>query len=68
MPQTERLWVEERSRRIPASLQRAALKKLQMLNAAGVLGDLTLPPGNRLERKLTMPLDDRLEASTTHNG
>ena len=50
MPQTERLWVEERSRRIPASLQRAALKKLQMLNAAGALGDLALPPGNRLER------------------
>ena len=37
-------------RRIPASLHRAALKKLQMLNAAGGLGDLALPPGNRLER------------------
>ena len=47
---TERLWHEERSRRIPASLHRAALKKLQMLNAAGALGDLALPPGSRLER------------------
>ena len=47
---TERLWNEERSRRIPASLHKAALKKLQMLNAAGALGDLAVPPGNRLER------------------
>jgi toxin HigB-1 len=48
--ETERLWNEERSRRIPANLHRGALKKLQMLNAAGALGDLALPPGNRLER------------------
>jgi len=47
---TERLWQEERSQRIPASLRRTALKKLQLLNAAGALGDLALPPGNRLER------------------
>ena len=48
--ETERLWYEERSRRIPASLHKAALKKLQILNAAGALSDLALPPGNRLER------------------
>lgn len=48
--ETERLWKEERCRRIPASVYKAALKKLQMLNAAGALGDLALPPGNRLER------------------
>jgi proteic killer suppression protein len=48
--ETERLWKEERSRRIPPSLRKVALKKLQMLNAAGALGDLALPPGNRLER------------------
>lgn len=48
--ETERLWKEERACRIPASLRKAALKKLQMLNAAGALGDLALPPGNRLER------------------
>lgn len=47
--ETERLWREERSRRIPATLRRAALKKLQLLNAAGALGDLAVPPGNRLE-------------------
>ena len=48
--ETERLWKEEHTRRIPASLRKAALKKLQMLNAAGALGDLAVPPGNRLER------------------
>lgn len=48
--ETERLWKEEPARRIPADLRRPALKKLQMLNAAGALDDLALPPGNRLER------------------
>ena len=51
-PDTERLWNEERSRRIPASLRRVALRKLQMLNAAAALNDLLVPPGNRLERLL----------------
>jgi proteic killer suppression protein len=48
--ETERLWKQERSRRIPASIHKAVLRKLQMLNAAGVLDDLAVPPGNRLER------------------
>ena len=47
---TERLWQEERSRRIPANIHKAAFKKLQMLNAAASLSDLLVPPGNRLER------------------
>jgi proteic killer suppression protein len=48
--ETERLWKEERTRRIPADLRKPALKKLQMLNAATALTDLLVPPGNRLER------------------
>jgi toxin HigB-1 len=48
--ETERLWKEERVRRIPATLRKGAFKKLQLLNAAGALGDLAVPPGNRLER------------------
>jgi proteic killer suppression protein len=47
--ETEQLWKEERSRRLPASIHRAALKKLQILNAAGALTDLAIPPGKRLE-------------------
>jgi proteic killer suppression protein len=45
----ERLGNEERTRRIPASLRKPALKKLQILNAAAALADLLVPPGNRLE-------------------
>lgn len=48
--ETERLWREERSRRLSPELQKQALKKLQILNAAGALGDLVVPPGNRLEQ------------------
>ena len=47
--ETEQLWKEERSRRLPATIHRAALKKLQILNAAGALTDLAIPPGKRLE-------------------
>jgi proteic killer suppression protein len=35
--------------RLPAEIQRAALRKLRMLNRAGTLQDLRVPPGNRLE-------------------
>ena len=36
-------------RRIPPELRRIAVRKLDMLNAASSLGDLRMPPGNRLE-------------------
>jgi len=49
-PRTEKLWNEERSRSLPPSLLRPAMRKLQMLNAAAGLDDLAVPPGNRLER------------------
>lgn len=37
------------SRRLPAGIQRVALRKLRMLNRAQTLKDLRVPPGNRLE-------------------
>ena len=37
------------TRRIPADVRAVALRKLDMLNAAQVLLDLRVPPGNRLE-------------------
>ncbi len=46
---TEDLWHRKRVRRMDAGLQRVALRKLAMLNAAEALGDLRVPPGNRLE-------------------
>jgi toxin HigB-1 len=48
--ETEKLFLRQGSRRLPSDLQRAALRKLVILNAADSLQDLRLPPGNRLER------------------
>lgn len=47
--ETERLWQEGKSRRLPAELRRVAFRKLAILNAAVELGNLRVPPGNRLE-------------------
>lgn len=47
---TERIWRRERSRRLDQSVQRAALRKLLILDAAVSLDDLRIPPGNRLEK------------------
>lgn len=46
---TERVWQRLRTRLHPEA-QRRAWNKLAMLNQAGVLGDLRVPPGNRLEQ------------------
>lgn len=47
---TERLADRERVKKWSPELQKAALRKLRMLDAATGLGDLRVPPGNRLER------------------
>lgn len=47
---TERLFAREPVRRFPADLQRVMLRKLVALDAAEALGDLRVPPGNRLEK------------------
>lgn len=47
--QTERVWRRERTKLHP-DVQRRAWIKLAMLNRAGTLNDLRVPPGNRLER------------------
>jgi Plasmid maintenance system killer protein len=46
---TERLWSRQRVRSIDPRIERAALRKLVMLDAAETLDDLRVPPGNRLE-------------------
>ena len=40
----------ERSRRLDQATQRAALRKLVILDAAESLDDARIPPGNRLEK------------------
>ena len=47
---TQRVWREEYVRALDRSLQRAALRKLELLHAAADVEDLRIPPGNRLER------------------
>lgn len=47
---TERLFRREVVRRWSTDLQRAALRKLLVLDAAEALNDLRAPPGNRLEK------------------
>jgi len=47
---TERLARREHVKRWSPELQRGALRKLRILDAAVNLDDLRVPPGNRLER------------------
>jgi toxin HigB-1 len=47
---TEAVWHRRRSRKFDASLQRAAWRKLAMLDAAEILADLRISPGNRPEK------------------
>ena len=47
---TERLFQRNPVRKSGTDVQRSALRKLRMLDAATVLEDLRVPPGNRLER------------------
>ena len=46
----ERLFKRERVKGLSSDLQRTALRKLQMIDAAETLDDLRVPPGNRLEK------------------
>ena len=45
----EKLFQREQNRAVPASLRKASLRKLLLLDAASSLDDLRVPPGNRLE-------------------
>jgi proteic killer suppression protein len=47
---TERVWQRKRVRKLDQGLQRAALRKLLILDASDTLDDLRVPPGNRLEK------------------
>ena len=47
---TERLFRREPVKLLGPDVQRVALRKLRMLDAATVLDDLRVPPANRLEK------------------
>ena len=47
--ESEKVWRREYSKRIPGNIQERLLMKLQQLNAAGDLKDLSIPSSNQLE-------------------
>jgi toxin HigB-1 len=48
--ETKAVWQRRRTPKLDLPLQRAAWRKLAMLDAAETLADLRVPPGNRLEK------------------
>ena len=47
--ETEKIYHQEFSKKLPQSIQRLALRKLIMIDNADSVEDLRVPPGNRLE-------------------
>jgi proteic killer suppression protein len=47
---TERVWRRQQVRKLGPDVQRSALRKLLILDAAETVQDLRVPPGNRLEK------------------
>ena len=48
--ETEKIFNQQFSKRIPADISKIALRKLMMIDAAMILTDLKAPPANRLEQ------------------
>lgn len=47
--ETQRLWAEQVSRRLPTEIVKRALRKLALLDNASSLNELAVVPGNHLE-------------------
>ncbi len=47
--ETEKIYRQEFSKKLPQSIQRIALRKLIMIDNAETLNDLRIPPANQLE-------------------
>ncbi len=47
--ETEKIYQQTFSKKLPHDIQRIALRKLIMIDNAGCLEDLKVPPSNRLE-------------------
>ena len=48
--ETEKIFHRQWSRRLPENIQRVALRKLMMIDAAVDVNDLRVPPANHLEK------------------
>lgn len=47
--ETEKIYNQEFSTKLPQRIQKVALRKLIMMDSANTLNDLKVPPANRLE-------------------
>ena len=47
--ETEKIYNQEYSKKLPSTIQKVALRKLMMIDAAEKLSDLKIPPANHLE-------------------
>jgi proteic killer suppression protein len=47
--ETEKIWKGTTSTRLPIDIQNVSRRKLRMIDAATTIGDLRVPPNNRLE-------------------
>ena len=48
--ETEKIWNQQYSKKIPRTIQRIGYRKLIIINRSKDLNDLRIPPGNKLER------------------
>ncbi len=48
--ETDKIWRGTRSKKLPTQIQQVARRKLRMINNAGNINDLRIPPANRLEK------------------
>ena len=48
--ETQKIFNREYSLKLPSSIQKAAMRKLWMINAASSINDLKIPPANCLEK------------------
>ena len=48
--ETEKIYHQQFSSQLPQDIQKMALRKLMLIDAAMGLDDLRIPPGNRLEK------------------
>jgi len=48
--ETQKIFNREYSLKLPALIQRTAMRKLWMIDAANSINDLLIPPSNRLEK------------------
>jgi toxin HigB-1 len=48
--ETEKIWNQELSKKLPIEIQKIGLRKLIMINASIDINDLKIPPSNHLEK------------------